>query len=171
MELKHKVTLCSEEKLTADLVGEAVNTVAKPFGAANKAGKSKSKSSVVTQGTHCAAVDAKNNSAKVLDDFAKLLKRAKKAIDKVENCMSGIQSSDLNAPCAASNGGKDGVISAAEVHTHSNLNLPQVDVVLQETTEGIKFIFTFKNVKTFQCGKCENPFNYVFENGVLTVAT
>lgn len=169
MALTQKVAYRKGQKVTADLINDTVNTAVDSYTEARKAVELAKQADAFSKGAHDSTLDAQKNSVQAMNDAAIALRQSKKALDDVnEFLQSKANGVAVTVVTDASKGDKGDtpVISAEAYVDNSGVGIPQVEVQKQETADGAKFIFNFKNIKGDQG---ESPLDFSFNNGVLTI--
>ncbi len=171
MSLTQKVAYRKGQKVTADVINDTVNTAVESYSEATKAVEIAKQADALSKGAHNSTLDAQRNSAQALNDAAIALRQSQKALDDVnaflQSKTSGVA---VNVVTDASKGDKgDTPVVSAEAHVDTNYGIPEVEVQKQETVDGAKFVFNFKNIKGDKGEQGESPLDFSFSNGVLTI--
>lgn len=168
MALTQKVAYRKGQKVTADVINDTVNTAVDSYAEARKAVEIAKQADAVAKGAQNCTLDAQKNSAQAMSDAANALRRSQKAIDDVNAFLeSKAQGLPVYVASNLSKGDKgDTPVVSAEAHVDCNYGAPEVEVQKQDTADGAKFIFYFKNIKG---DKGESPLEFSFDNGVLTI--
>lgn len=171
MALTQKVAYRKGQKVTADVINDTVNTAVESYAEAKKAVELAKQADALSKGAHDSTLDAQKNSAQALSDAKIALEQSQKALDDVNAFLqSKTNGVAVTVVTDASKGEKgDTPVVSAEAHVDINYGIPQVEVQKQETADGTKFIFNFKNIKGEQGEQGESPLDFSFSNGVLTI--